>query len=58
MRSTAQRVLCAACCVFGIVLTPSAMARLGATQELQLALGPNADLWQGVVDGVQTGRVR
>lgn len=29
-----------------------------ATLELRDALGPNADLWQGVVDGKQTGRVR
>jgi len=27
------------------------------TEELKTAMGPNADLWQGVVDGKQTGRV-
>jgi len=29
-----------------------------ATLDLRDALGPNTDLWQGVVDGEQTGRVR
>ena len=29
-----------------------------ATEELKQAMGSNADLWQGVVAGKQTGRIR
>jgi aryl-alcohol dehydrogenase-like predicted oxidoreductase len=40
-------------------LDDATLARLdAATEELKQAMGPNLDLWQGVVDGVMTGRVR
>ena len=43
----------------GLTLDAGVVAKLNeATLALKEAMGPNADLWQGLKDGTDTGRIK